>query len=97
MQTNISPVAVFPGTANVLAIRSITLGPPPQFFYELQEILFDPEFNSHLEVLKSGNVSMTQEQWNDWPAGLGPDGDSEYQLDCIAANLGLTRETKKAE
>jgi hypothetical protein len=97
MQTNISPVAVYPGTANVLSIRSITLGPPPQYYYELQEILFDPEFNPKLFTLKNGNVSMTQEQWNEWPAGLGPDGDSEYQLDCITANLGLTRETKKAE
>ena len=23
--------------------------------------------------------------------GLGPQGDDEYQLDCISANLGLTR------
>ena len=38
MQTNISPVAVFPGTANVLLIRSITLGPPPQYYYELQQV-----------------------------------------------------------
>lgn len=94
LTTAIVPVAVYPSEANTLAIRSITLGPPPQYYYELQEILFDPEFNSHLEVLKSGNVSMTEEQWNDWPAGLGPDGDEEYQLDCIAANLGLTRASK---
>jgi hypothetical protein len=97
MQTNISPVAVFPGTANVLDIRSICLSPTPGYYYELQEILFDPEFNPSLRTLKNGNVSMTQEQWNNWPAGLGPDGDSDYQLDCIAENLGLTRETKKVE
>jgi hypothetical protein len=29
MQTKISEVAVYPSTANVLLIRSITLGPPP--------------------------------------------------------------------
>jgi len=29
MQTPITPVAVYPSTANVLLIRSITLGPPP--------------------------------------------------------------------
>jgi hypothetical protein len=29
MQTAISPVAVYPATANTLYIRSITLGPPP--------------------------------------------------------------------
>jgi hypothetical protein len=34
---------------------------------------------------------MTEQQWNDWAAGLGPDGDDEYQLNCISQNLGLTR------
>jgi hypothetical protein len=38
MQTNISPVAVFPSEANVLYIRSITLGPPPAYYYELQNV-----------------------------------------------------------
>ena len=42
-------------------------------------------------VLKDGNVSMTNEQWQAWPADLGPDGDTDYQLTAIAANLGLTR------
>ena len=96
MQTNISPVAVFPGTANVLYIRSTGLGPPPSYYYELQEILFDEQFNPSLRTLKNGNVGMTPEQWNDWPAALGTDGDTEYQLDCISANLGLTREAKPA-
>lgn len=38
MQTNIVPVSVFPSTANVLYIRSITLGPPPSFFYQLENV-----------------------------------------------------------
>ena len=38
MQTNIVPVSVFPSTANVLYIRSITLGPPPSYYYELQAV-----------------------------------------------------------
>jgi len=38
MQTNIVPVAVYPSTANVLLIRSITLGPPPAYFYELSNV-----------------------------------------------------------
>ena len=38
MQTNITPVAVFPSTANVLYIRSIALGTPPQYYYELQNV-----------------------------------------------------------
>jgi hypothetical protein len=38
MQTNIVPVAVYPSTANTLYIRSITLGPPPAYYYELQNV-----------------------------------------------------------
>ena len=38
MQTPITPVSVFPSTANVLMIRSITLGPPPSYYYELQNV-----------------------------------------------------------
>jgi hypothetical protein len=39
MNTNIVPVAVFPSEANVLYIRSITLGPPPAYYYELQNVV----------------------------------------------------------
>jgi hypothetical protein len=39
-------------------------------------------------VLKNGNVSMTQEQWDGWSETVN---DDEYQLDSISANLGLTR------
>jgi hypothetical protein len=38
MQTAISPVQVYPATANTLMIRSITLGPPPSYYYELQDV-----------------------------------------------------------
>lgn len=34
-----------------------------------------------------GNVSMTIDQWNAWPA----DADDDYQLNAISENLGLTR------
>ena len=124
MQTQIVPVAVFPATANTLYIRSIGLGPPPSYYYELQDVqvvektrevanpayvpasvdadgndvpangtptINEPYTEQVVTVLKNGNVNMTEEQWNDWAAGLGPDGDDEYQLDCISANLGLTR------
>ena len=109
MQTNISEVAVYPSTANVLLIRSITLGPPPSYFYQLENVVVVPPVAEQLDpttgavivaaapeqtivtVLKNGNVSMTEEQWNNWAAGLGPQGDDEYQLNCISANLGLTR------
>lgn len=38
MQTAISPVQVYPATANTLYIRSIGLGPPPSYYYELQDV-----------------------------------------------------------
>jgi len=38
MNTAISPVQVYPATANTLLIRSIGLGPPPSYYYELQDV-----------------------------------------------------------
>ena len=38
-------------------------------------------------TLTAGNNAMTVAQWNNW-GKLTPD--EEYQLSCIAANLGLT-------
>ena len=83
MQTAIVPVSVFPATANTLMIRSITLGPPPSYYYELQQVA-----GKEVTVLKNGNVNMTEAQWQAWPADAD---DDEVQLDAIAANLGLTR------
>ena len=123
MQTAISPVQVYPATANTLMIRSITLGPPPSYYYELQDVQtvekirevpnpayvpasVDADGNdvpaqgeptiteSYTEqvvtMLKNGNVDMTVEQWDAWPAGPET-GDDDYQLNAITANLGLTR------
>jgi hypothetical protein len=105
MQTAISPVQVYPATANTLYIRSIGLGPPPSYYYELQEVTVvagtpavgvegeegyvpaTPDTTT-VVVLKNGNVSMTQEQWDGWSETVN---DDEYQLDSISANLGLTR------
>jgi hypothetical protein len=106
MQTSIVPVAVYPSTANTLYIRSITLGPPPSYYYELQNVTVVPPVAEGLDpttgevvvpaqpeqttvtVLKSGNVSMTEAQWQAWPADAD---DEQVQLDAIAENLGLTR------
>ena len=123
MNTAISPVAVYPATANTLYIRSIGLGPPPSYYYELQEVqvvektreVANPAYvpasvdadgnvvpaqgnptitESYTEevvtMLKNGNVNMTVEQWDNWAAGPETE-DEPYQLDCISANLGLTR------
>jgi hypothetical protein len=106
MQTNIVPVQVWPSEANVLYIRSITLGPPPAYYYELQNVVVVPPVAEQLDpttgavlisaqdeqtivtVLKNGNVSMTEAQWQAWPADAD---DDKVQLDAIAENLGLTR------
>jgi len=106
MQTSIVPVSVFPSTANVLYIRSITLGPPPAYYYELQNVEIVPPVAEQLDpttgavlvaaqdeqtivtVLKNGNVNMTTAQWDGWSETVD---DDQYQLDCIAANLGLVR------
>ena len=80
LTTSIVPVAVFPAEATQLAIRSITLGPPPSYYFQL--------LAADGTVLKDGNVNMTQEQWAAWPADAD---DDKVQLDAIAANLGLTR------
>ena len=80
LTTDIIPVKVWPAEATQLAIRSITLGPPPAYFYQL--------LAADGTVLKDGNVSMTQEQWAAWPADAD---DDKVQLDAISANLGLTR------
>jgi hypothetical protein len=123
MQTQIVPVTVFPATANTLYIRSIGLGPPPSYYYELQNVtvvektreVLNPAYvpasvdadgsdvpaqgeptivetyeENVVVVLKNGNVNMTVEQWDNWAAGPETE-DEPYQLDCISANLGLTR------
>lgn len=38
------------------------------------------------ECLKNGNATLTDDQWNDYPAGAD---DSDYLTKCIADNLGL--------
>ena len=80
LTTLITPVAVYPAEATQLAIRSITLGPPPSYYFQL--------LAADGTVLKDGNVSMTEAQWAAWPADAD---DDKVQLDAISANLGLTR------
>jgi hypothetical protein len=124
MNTAIVPVAVYPATANTLYIRSIGLGPPPSYYYELQDVqvvtkerevpnpAYVPAVTDGLgsgailqpaqgeptvtetyteqvvTMLKNGNVNMTVEQWDAWSEIVN---DDEYQLNCIALNLGLVR------
>jgi hypothetical protein len=90
MNTDITPVQVYPGTANSLYIRAGTLGPPPAYYYQLQNVTVDADGKEVVVVLKDGNIDMTEAQWDSWEAGPTSE-DEEYQLDCISANLGLTR------
>lgn len=106
MKINITPVSVYPGTANTLYVSPGTFSPPPNYYYELQDVqLVTPEVPAvgnpndinyippisavfSTTKLKSGYVSMTQAQWNNWTTNID---DTEYQLDCIAANLNLNK------
>lgn len=105
MQTPIAPVSYGPlGTANLLTIRGI--GPVndsgcPNYFYDIADKqLVSPEVAATDESpavaavystrsITNGNKAMEPAQWANWPTG--PSGNEDYQLDCIAANLGLTR------
>lgn len=107
MKSPIQTVSVWPSEANTLVIRPISFGPPVGYYFELLNVTVTPAVpavgtegeegyvpavpeSTTSQMLKNGNVSMTLEQWEAWPAGPASD-DDEYQLDCIAGNLGLTR------
>ena len=62
MQTNIVPVAVYPSTANVLLIRSITLGPPPQYFYELSNVVVVPPVAEQLDPTTGAVIVAAQDE-----------------------------------
>jgi len=105
MQTNIQPVAVYPSTANTLYIRSITLGPPPSYYYELQDVQVVPGTPAVGVEGEEGYVPATPDTTTvvvlkngnvgmtqeQWDGWSETVNDDEYQLDSISANLGLTR------
>ena len=106
MQTSITPVQVYPATANTLYIRSITLGPPPAYYYELQNVEIVPPVAEQLDPTTGAVLVAAQdEQVNvtvlkngnvdmteaQWNAWPADADDDKVQLDAIAENLGLTR------
>lgn len=107
MNTKIVPVAVYPSTANTLYIRSITLGPPPAYYYELQNVEVIPGTPAVGVEGEEGYVPATPDTTTvtvlkngnvnmtdeQWDNwAAGPITEDEpYQLDCISTNLGLTR------
>ena len=82
MKTAIIPVSYGPlGTGTQLFIRGVAPVDDtgrPKYFYAI---------SSETSQITSGNVEMLKNQWDNW--GKTPT-DEEYQLSCIAANLGLT-------
>jgi len=60
MQTSISPVQVYPATANTLYIRSITLGPPPSYYYELQEVTVTPAIAEQVDPTDGSIIVAAQ-------------------------------------
>lgn len=106
LTTSIVPVAVYPAEANTLAIRSITLGPPPAYYYELQHVEVVPPVAEQLDPT-TGEVliAAAPEQINvtvlkngnvsmtqaQWKAWPADADDDKVQLDAISANLNLTR------
>ena len=106
MQTNIVPVQVWPSTANVLYIRSIALGTPPQYFYELSNVVVVPPVAEQLDPTTGAVlIAAAPEQTivtvlkngnvnmteAQWNAWPADADDDKVQLDAISANLGLTR------
>lgn len=83
MKTKIVPVEFWPEQADTLVIQNGILQPPPWYTYTLT--------NATGKIFKQDRVQMSDAQWNAWPAGLGPDGDTEYQLNAICSQLNLTR------
>ena len=105
MQTSISPVQVYPATANTLYIRSIGLGPPPSYYYELQDVQvvagtpavgvegdegYVPATPYTTTVVVLKNGNVSMTQAQ-WAAWPADADDDEVQLNAISANLGLTR------
>ena len=91
MKTSITPVSYGPlGLANTLAIRgigSVNDTGCPNYFYAVQRVTdAAPGVPAEVETIATGNKAMTSEQWAKWGS---TESDEDYQLTCIAANLGL--------
>lgn len=78
---------MLPPASNVLYIAdawSNSLNAAPVFSYELQCVK-GPDETYHLG---GGNVPMSKDQWNRWPADAD---DEKYITDAVLLNLGLSR------
>ena len=104
MQTNIIPVQVWPATANVLDIRSIGFGPPPSYYYELQQVVITPPVAEQLDPTDGSVLIAAQPEGRtttvlkvgnvamtqvQWDNWGESVDDTDYQLAAITSNLGL--------
>ena len=62
MNTKIVPVAVYPSLANTLMIRSIALGPAPQYYYELQNVVVVPPVAEQLDPTTGAVIVAAQDE-----------------------------------
>lgn len=104
MQSPITPVTIFPGTADTLALRTGPLGPPPGYYYALQQstpgahhpTVSTPDQPDYVPAFDDPPTYATLKDGNvsmtmdQWSAWAAGGDDDAYQLACIAANLGLT-------
>lgn len=106
MQTEIVPVAVYPGTATRFYLRALELGPPPNYYFELQSVVIvppvaeqrDPTTGEILvpatpeteEITVLKNGNALMTEAQ-WKAWPANSDDDEYQLNALTQNLGLTR------
>jgi len=62
MNTKIVPVAVYPSLANTLMIRSIALGPAPQYYYEFQNVVVVPPVAEQLDPTTGAVLIAAQDE-----------------------------------
>ena len=104
MQTNIIPVQVWPSTANILDIRSIGFGPPPSYYYELQQVVITPAVAEQLDPDDGSVIVAAQPESRtttvlkvgnvamtqvQWDNWSESVDDTDYQLAAITETLGL--------
>ena len=105
MTSSIVPVSVFPSTANTLYIRAGNLGPPPAYYYQLQNVTIVPPVPEQVDPTTGDVIVAAKPETAEvvvlkdgkvnmtseqWAAWPADADDERVQLQAIAENLGLT-------
>jgi len=84
---NIQPLTIpTQGTAKGLVLKCLTLdmtATTAEFYFELVTDVL-PEYNNSYKVLTSGNITMSETEYQAWGA------DNNYCIQWAAQKLGLT-------